>query len=219
MTLDVALLVDLDGTLTEPAPGIIGSVRYALEQIGFAPPPHDDLTWVIGPPLRPSFARMGVPPGDIERAVAIYRERYTGGAMFDAYAHAGMREALASLRDDGARLYVATSKVHSYAGDIVAHFGYADLFDQVYGSELDGARSDKGELIAHILSERGIDPRKAIMIGDTPYDVEGARKNGVVCIGVTWGHGADRLVASNPAAMCENPADLPGVVARLASAA
>lgn len=213
----VSLLVDLDGTLTEPAPGIIGSVRYALAAVGAAAPPDDDLTWVIGPPIRQSFVKLGVAAGDIERVVALYRDKYAGGAMFDAHAHAGMREALANLRDDGAKLFVATSKARAYAGEIVAHFGYGDLFDEIYGSELDGARGDKGELVAYILSQRGIAPKNAIMIGDTPYDVEGARKNGVACIGVTWGHGADRLAASQPAAICARPADLPAIVRRLAA--
>ena len=212
----VSLLVDLDGTLTEPAPGIIGSVRYALEQVGVEAPAGDNLHWVIGPPLRDMFVKLGVPQQDVERAVALYRDRYVGNLMYDATVHAGMHEALASLRAMGARLYVATSKPHSYARQILAHFEFAELFDDIYGAELDGARSNKAELIAYILSERGVDPKNAIMIGDTPYDVEGARKNGVVCIGVTWGHGADRLAASQPAAICERPADLPQIVRRLA---
>lgn len=207
-----SLLVDLDGTLTEPAPGIIGSVRWALSEIGVAPAPDDDLRWIIGPPIRGSFARIGVAPEDIERTVSLYRERYVGGAMFDATVHHGVREALAELKRDGARLYVCTSKAHAYAGRIVAHFGFSDLFDHVYGSELDGARDDKGDLIAYILAQQGIAPERAVMIGDTPFDVLGARRNGVACVGVTWGHGEDCLAQAKPAAICAHPGDLPAAV-------
>ena len=202
---DAVLLVDLDGTLTEPAPGIISSVRWALSQVGVAPEPDDDLRWVIGPPMREMFARIGVPPADVERAVSLYRERYTGGAMFDATIHPGVHEALAELKRDGARLYVCTSKPHAYAGKIIAHFGFADLFEDIYGAELDGVRGDKGDLIAYILA-------RAVMIGDTPFDVLGARRNGIACVGVLWGHGEDRLALSNPAALCERPAELPAIV-------
>lgn len=218
MKMNVSLLVDLDGTLTEPAPGIIGSVRHALDQVGISPAPGDDLRWVIGPPMRATFVKIGVPAENIERAVSLYREKYTGGAMYDATVHAGMHEALAELKAEGARLFVCTSKPHAYAGNIIAHFGFADLFEEIYGAELDGTRGDKAELIAYILKQRAIDPKRAIMIGDTPYDVEGARKNGVVCIGVTWGHGEERLARANPAAICERPADLPAIVRRLATA-
>lgn len=213
-----SLLVDLDGTITEPAPGIIGSVRHALEQVGVTPAADDDLRWVIGPPLRVVFPKLGVAPGDVERAVSLYRERYVGGLMFDALVHEGTPEALAALRADGATLFVCTSKPHMFARRIIAHFGLADLFEEIYGAELDGTRDNKGELIAYILAQRAIDPKQAIMIGDTPYDVEGARSNGVACVGVTWGHGEARLARANPAAICKHPRDLPAIVRRLAAA-
>jgi phosphoglycolate phosphatase len=216
MSRQVSLLVDLDGTIVEPEAGIIGSVRHALDELGVAPKPGDDLRWVIGPPLRTVLPKIGVPADQVERGVALYRERYTGGLMYDAEVYDGMREALSALRDDGFRMFICTSKPHVYARKIAAHFGVLEFFEELHGAELNGVRDNKGDLIAHMLALYGIEPDDAIMIGDTPFDVEGARQNGMRCVGVSWGHGQERLAAANPAAICERPADLLNAVRRLA---
>lgn len=212
-----ALLIDLDGTITEPAPGIIASIRHALSALRIEPKSGDDLTWAIGPPLRGVFGRLGVQPADIERAIALYRQKYAGGLMFDALIHDGMPEALAKLGADGHRLFVCTSKPQIYAKEIVSHFGLAGAFEEIFGSELDGRRDNKGDLIAHILAGRAIDPARAIMIGDTEFDVGGARANGVETIGVAWGHGGQKLAAARPALICAHPSELPDAARRLAA--
>lgn len=210
------LLVDLDGTITEPARGILTAVQYSLERVGADVPAAADLTWVIGPPLRTVLPKLGVPAEKVEEGVRLYRERYvTQGGMFDADLIPGIDDALRTLKGQGHRLYVATSKPHVYAKPIIAHFGLDDVFDAVHGAELDGSVDSKAEVIAVILRTHAVDPSACIMIGDTPFDVEGARHLGIPTIGVSWGHGDERLAASKPAAIISSAGELPGAVRML----
>lgn len=213
------LLIDLDGTITDPASGIIGSVQSALKKLGADVPAHKDLEWVIGPPLRVVFPKLGIAPENVERAVALYRENYSAGGMFDATIHEGMEASMRMLKIAGHRLFVCTSKPHPFARKIMAHFGLADIFEEIHGAELDGRNDAKRDLIAHILKTHDLKATDCLMVGDTPYDVEGARANGIRTIGVTWGYGADRLAASEPAIIIHHPAELPAAVESLGCAA
>ncbi|MFI5014984.1 MAG: HAD hydrolase-like protein [Hyphomicrobiales bacterium] len=210
------MLLDLDGTITDPARGIIGSVRHALSALGAEVPEFDTLRWVIGPPLRPSFARLLGGEERVEQAIALYRERYRAGAMFEAVLYAGIADALASLAAKRYALLLATSKPHVFARPILAHFGVDRHFAAVHGAELDGRNDDKGDLIGHILGAQGIEPSDTIMVGDRKYDIAGARRHGIATIGALWGHGGEaELTAAGAAVLCERPADLPGLVQRL----
>lgn len=209
------ILLDLDGTLHDPGRGIIGSIRIALSRLDLPAPPPEDLGWTIGPPLRQSFPRLGVPADRIDFALAAYREHYRDGAMFDADVYAGIPEALDSLADLGHRLIVATSKPHVFARPILEHFGLADRFLAIHGAELDGRNDDKGELIADIVRRHGLRMPDAIMVGDRHFDVRGAAKNGIACLGVLWGYGAAaELTGAGAVALVSNPHDLPGSVSR-----
>lgn len=211
------LLVDLDGTITEPARGILLSIRHALQGVGVRPDPAEDLSWVIGPPLRVTFPALGVAAGRVEEAIALYRERYvTNGGMYDCDLIPGIGQALRDLKAEGHRLFVATSKPHIYARPIITHFGLADVFDAVHGAELDGSIDTKADVIASILRGHAIAPATCIMIGDTPFDVEGARHHGIPTIGVNWGHGGEHLAAAEPAIIVQRADELPGAVARFA---
>ena len=108
------ILVDLDGTLIDPRPGLIGSVQHALAQLGHHVPPAEELLWLIGPPFRVSFPRLLGSPDRVEEAIGHYRESYVNGAMYDAIVYDGVAEALAAMRGAGHRLLVATSKPHRY---------------------------------------------------------------------------------------------------------
>ena len=209
------LLVDLDGTITDPASGILGSVRYALEKLGLAAPQNADMTWVIGPPLRVSLPKLGVPEDQVPAAIAYYREKYVGGAMFDCQLCDGIEPALRELKAGGDRLFVATSKPHVYARQLIAHFGLSDVFVAVHGAELDGRNDAKKDVIASILETHDIAPATCIMIGDTPFDVEGARHHNIPTVGVSWGHGEDRLAAANPARLIHHARDLKAAVESL----
>lgn len=185
------LLFDLDGTLTDPFEGITRSIQYAIEKMGRIAPAADALRWCIGPPLQISFRELLATEDEdrVARAVALYRERYSDVGKFENVLIKGIPEALASLAAQGYRMAVATSKLQSYAEEIVVHFGLSDYFDTVYGSEADGRLSDKSDLIGFILKIRHIEAGRTCMIGDRKHDIIGARNNGVGAIGVLWGYG------------------------------
>jgi phosphoglycolate phosphatase len=182
-----AVFLDLDGTLTDPKPGITSAVRHALLSLGLPAPDADDLTWTIGPPLVESFARLGAP--DPQAALALYRAHYTAGGLFDAVLFPGILHALADLRDHGHRLYIATAKPHAYAQKVTAHFGIAPYMVGEFGPELDGTRNDKAELLAHALDVTGESRADSIMVGDRRLDLEAARANGMQAVAVAWGYG------------------------------
>jgi len=210
------LLIDLDGTLVDPAEGIVGSLRYALAALEADVPETDDLLWTIGPPLRASFERLLGGPERVETAVRVYRERYAAWGLRRAAVYPGAAEALAALRADGARLRICTSKMTAFAEQVVAHFGLAEHFDGVHGAEADGRFDDKGELVGHLLEGLGLDPERTCMVGDRRHDVEAAARHGVPAIGALWGYGGEaELTAAGAAALCARPADLPRVSADL----
>lgn len=206
-------LVDLDGTITDPRPGILGAYRHALEAMGLEPPPPEQLLWVIGPPLRQSFPKLGVPEAHIEEALEHYRAFYQAGAMFEAPVYEGMPAVFETLRGDGIRLVLATSKPHVLARPILAHFALDHHFHAIHGAELDGRHDDKGDLLAHILAEEGVDPARAVMIGDRLFDVKAAQRHSIPSIGVLWGYGGHaELTEAGATHLCEAPHGLPAMV-------
>lgn len=210
------LLVDLDGTLTDPAEGIVGSFRHALATMGRPAAADEDLTWIIGPPLRASFAeRLG--GADAAKAgLAIYRERYSVTGLFEASVHDGAAQTLERLRTAGVRLVLCTSKPIVYATRILENFDLARHFDAAYGAELDGRFDDKGDLVARILEERDLAPDACAMLGDRKHDVLGAARSGVPTIGALWGFGGEaELTAAGAAALCAGWPDVPAALARL----
>jgi phosphoglycolate phosphatase len=210
------VLVDLDGTLVDPKPGLIGSVQYALDRLGFPVPPADQLLWLIGPPFRVSFPKLLGTADLTELAIAHYRERYFGGAMYDAIVYDGVPAALDTLSAAGCRLFVATSKPHYYARPILERFDLARRFAGIHGPELDGTNDHKGDLIAHIVAREGVLPERAIMIGDREFDVAAASRNRIPTVGVTWGYGtAGELIDAGACALCQAPAALAATVLSL----
>jgi phosphoglycolate phosphatase len=216
-----ALLFDLDGTLTDPFVGITRSVQYAMEKLGRAVPAADDLRWCIGPPLKVGFARLLDTDDEAatDEAVRLYRERYSAIGKFENVLIPGIPEILAVLVDQGYFLSVATSKLKTYAGDIIDHFDLRQYFQVLHGSELDGRNAAKGDLVAHILATERLDPANTVMIGDRSHDIVGASANGVASIGVLWGYGdLAELMAAGATRIAAAPAELPDVVGEVLSA-
>ncbi|MFC3712018.1 HAD hydrolase-like protein [Sphingoaurantiacus capsulatus] len=210
------ILVDLDGTLTDPAAGIIAAVRHALTTLGQVPPAPEELRWVIGPPLRHSFPRLLGDGCDVEAAVAAYREHYGAGGLFDAAVYDGIFDALAVLRARPARLLVCTAKPQHFATRVLDHFDLSARFDGIYGPDLEGRLDDKGDLIAHMIDVEGFDPAHAVMIGDRGSDVTAARRHGIPTVGVLWGYGSrEELQEAGAAVLCASPAELPEIVGSL----
>jgi phosphoglycolate phosphatase len=211
------ILLDLDGTLVDPRPGIIGSVQYAMTRLGETPPPAETLTWAIGPPLRTTFGRL-LGPERAEQAVALYRENYRNGAMYEALVYPGIPGALAALRTADFRLIVATSKAHVFARPIVERLGLAAYVSAVYGPELDGTYDDKVDLLAHIIDRESLRPERTVMVGDRAFDITAATRNGMPALGVTWGYGSiEELAGAGAMALCTAPDHLPRSIAELSA--
>ena len=195
------ILFDLDGTLTDPKEGITKSVAYALESFGIHVEDLDSLCKFIGPPLKESFMvyyELDDAQGD--QAVEKYRERFAVTGLFENKVYPGIREMLELLKEQGKTLLVATSKPSIYARQILEHFDLMKYFTFLSGSELDGTRVDKAEVITYALQENKIqDLSKVIMIGDREHDIIGANKNGIDSIGVRYGYGCREEFEKNHA--------------------
>lgn len=183
-----SLLFDLDGTLTDSGEGIMKSAVYALSHYGIEAPSEAELRTFVGPPLSESFARFGVPQDQLTKAVEIYRSRYIPIGRFENHPYPGIPELLKKLRADGHKLYVATSKPEWMSIEILEHFDLAKYFHMICGASTDFSRNTKEAVIAHLLEECGAQ-ENAVMVGDTAYDVIGAKEHGIPTIGVDWGYG------------------------------
>lgn len=196
------LLFDLDGTLTDPKDGITRSIQYALGRMGIEEPDLNKLTPFIGPPLQVSLReRYGFTPEQAWEAIGWYREYFTERGMFQNEVYPGIPQLLAELGAEGRKLIVATSKPIVYAKRILEHFGLDRHFAHLAGSELDGTRSDKADVIAYALELAGFPSVSAcLMIGDRKHDIEGARAHGMDSVAVAYGYGtAEELRLAQPA--------------------
>ena len=204
-----ALFFDLDGTLTDSAPGITKCTQLALRHFGIPADDLDALRVFIGPPLRETFPKFGVPEDRVEEAVRVFRSRYLVTGKFENAPYDGIREMLSRLKGAGARLYVATSKPETTATEILQHFDLDGYFTLICGATMDGARDSKESVLRYLLKETGGDPADALMIGDTKYDMLGAAALGIPGVGVTWGFGSrEELLKSGAGYLAETPEEL-----------
>jgi phosphoglycolate phosphatase len=205
------VLFDLDGTLTDPQEGILACLRHALSTVGQPIPDDDTLRLLIGPPLREGISHLlhcSVEDPLVEAAITAYRERFSTVGLFENRLYDGIIEALSALATQGV-LYVVTSKPRVFAERIVTHFGLGDYLQTVYGSELDGTRSDKGDLIAYALEQSGLAAAETVMVGDRRYDIIGALRHQVWPVGVLWGYGSrQELVQAGSQQLLHHPSDL-----------
>ena len=183
-----SILFDLDGTITDSGDGIINCAIYALEHFGLPIPDRQELRVFVGPPLRDTFFQFGVPQDRLDEAVEVYRQRYIPIGKYENHPYEGVEKLLSDLKKQGHRLYIATSKPEEMSIDILNHFGLAHYFDLIAGATLDGSRDEKSQVIAYLLQQIGsLDD--AIMVGDTAFDIIGAKAHGIPGIGVSWGYG------------------------------
>src|SRR5882724_12441684 len=205
------LLFDLDGTLTDPKPGIVGCIRFALDQLAVSCPNDDVLATFIGPPLRGTFSNLlnTAEVSRIEEAIGLYRQRFASIGLYENRVYDGVPAMLDNVSTAAAATFVATSKPRLYAERIVQHFGLSHHFRNVYGPELDGRFDDKAALLAHLLASEGVREGAAVMIGDRAADVIAAKANGLRSIGVLWGYGsAQELSAAGADHIFQTPSDL-----------
>ncbi len=211
---------DLDGTLTDPAPGIVRCYQHALQVLGAPPRSDAELTQLIGPPLQESFRALmqSDDPELCERAVRVYRERFSTLGLYENSVYPEMPEVLSALRDAGRQLWVVTSKPTVFADRIIDHFALRPFFTRVYGAELSGERAAKAELIAHVLASERIAPQSTCMIGDRKHDVIGAKAHGIAALGVLWGYGTRlELEEAGATLVLEAVREIPAAIERLTS--
>ena len=184
------ILFDLDGTLTDSGEGIMNCAVFALEHFGIEKPTEQELRAFVGPPLTESFARAGVPAEHIDEAITVYRSRYLPIGKFENHPYPGIRELLERLQKEGYPLYVATSKPENTSIEILDHFDLSKYFVKICGAASDLSRNTKEAVIAYLIEQCGKD-EEVIMVGDTAYDVIGAKAHGIPTIAVTWGYGQE----------------------------
>jgi phosphoglycolate phosphatase len=212
------VLLDLDGTLTDSAPGIIASLRVGFADAGFDVPSDAVLRTFVGPPLGASMTGIGLSDTDAAAAVAAYRRDFEVNGMFDNSVVPGFPEALTELRAAGMTLLVATAKPEHYARQIVQHFG----LDEYLEGGLEGVHGAAGEAaglvegkevvveraVAHAVA-LGADVGQIVMVGDREHDVHAAAHHGIPTVGVTWGYAVPgELEAAGAAAVVGTPAEL-----------
>ena len=207
-----AILFDLDGTLTDSGPGITKSVSYALEKMGRPCEDLEKLAVFVGPPLLDMFQSFaGFTEEEAREAIRYYRERFVPIGMFENSVYPGIEETLAALKKKGYRLAIASSKPEPYIHQILEYFGIKDYFEVIVGPPLGDKGITKADCIQEALRLLGLDTQKerVLMVGDTSYDVEGARQIGLSCLAVTYGYGKrEDLEASKPLAMVDRPEEI-----------
>ncbi|MBX3286607.1 MAG: HAD hydrolase-like protein [Actinobacteria bacterium] len=204
------MLFDLDGTLTDPEEGIVGSFRHALASVGHPVADDVDLRWMIGPAIRDNFTRHGLPEELHHEAVLAYRARHVEVGLFQASLIVGVIEVLDALLADGVALALATAKPVEQAITTLEHFEIADRFAVVAGGVADGQPRSKAAIVADGLAQLGApDPARVAMVGDRRHDVEGGRENGCTTVAVTWGFAEEgELAAVGPDHLVHTPAEL-----------
>ena len=188
-----SVLLDLDGTLVDSAPGIVSTLAYTLEDMGREVPSMKDLLRWVGPPLPESFAtRGGMSSSEVAEAIRIYRARYLDVGVYDAKLFDGVAALLRGLKDAGAHLAIATSKPTTPATIMLEHFTLSDFFDVISCAANDETRGSKAEVVEDALAglrQKGLPTDNAVMVGDRIHDVEGAGHHGIDTIMVRWGYG------------------------------
>ncbi len=215
------VLLDLDGTISDSAPGIGRSLVHAFTECGYEPPDQATIRSMIGPPFEISFPKHGIHVDEIEKVIAVYRERYEDIGLFENELYDGVVTMIEALLADGHTLSVATAKPEGTAVRIIDHFGLDDCFARVVGAAqyVGEGRRTKGEVITHALGLLGVSPHDrialdhVIMVGDRDHDVEGAHLNAIDCIGVSWGFGStEELASAGALTIVDHPARVAGAV-------
>lgn len=205
------VLVDLDGTITDSAPGITASLTWMFEQLHLPVPSPSELLRYVGPPLLPAFSDIaGFTEAEAIDALAVYRSHYVETGLYDSRVYEGMREVLEAVAASPLPMSTATSKPETPATMILKHFELAQHFDLITGASDDEVRSAKADVVEEALrrfASRGVDVSRPVLIGDREHDVHGAAAHGVPTIFVRWGYGSP-AEESGAVAVVDSPAQL-----------
>jgi phosphoglycolate phosphatase len=210
-----AILLDLDGTLSDSRPGIADSFRFTLRELGHDPDRAGDLTWAVGPPIAVSLERLLKPYGDdrAAEALTIYRARYSEVGLYDCAVFPGVVAMLETLRGAGFALHLATSKRRDFAERVIDHLGLRAFLGGIYGALPEGGLDHKDDLLRHILDVEQLAPAATAMVGDRYHDIEAAKANAIRSIGALWGYGgAEELTRAGAGALAATPEAVPGLL-------
>jgi len=205
-----AVLFALDGSLTDSGPGIVRSIRFALESLGVKAPPEEELRWCVGPPMRENLRRLLATSDSalIERGVTFYLERYEKIGFRESRVYDGIDAMLATLARR-CRLLVVTTKFTESAERVLAAFSMRTYFEGVFGTNRKGEPADKAELVRTAIDRHGLSPSATAMVGDRRHDVSAGKRNGLFTIGAAYGYGSrEELAEAGADIICDSPAAL-----------
>ncbi len=205
------VIFDLDGTLLDTSAGIIESIQYTVDKMGSSPLSHEQMLSFIGPSLQRSFADVcGYDENEVMRAVELFRERYSSGAMYNAAPYEGILSLCKRLRDDGIAVAVATNKKEDLARKVLSHFGFDKYCRPIHGAD-PNAHLKKSDIILLCMGEMNAASEETVMVGDTMGDAKGAREAGIAFLPVSYGFGdfdGMDLTEYHCAGIASSPADI-----------
>lgn len=209
-----AVIFDFDGTVCETAPGIVKSARYALEAFGYSVPEDDkELEFFIGPPLLVTFQeRFGADAQTAMELVKKYRERYTNQGVYESNLYKGIDNLLAALKKDGLKIGIASSKPQKYVETLLERFNVMKYFDCVCGVSFTADCESKASIISRCMASLAVQPEEVFMVGDKRYDIEGAKANGMLSVGVLWGYGTKfEFIEAGADFIADKPGDVESI--------
>ena len=209
-----AVIFDFDGTVCETAPGIVKSARYALEAFGYTVPEDDkELEFFIGPPLLVTFQeRFGADAQTAMELVKKYRERYTNQGVYESNLYKGIDNLLTALKKDGLKIGIASSKPQKYVETLLERFNVMKYFDCVCGVSFTADCESKASIISRCMASLAVEPEEVFMVGDKRYDIEGAKANGMLSVGVLWGYGTKfEFIEAGADFIADKPGDVESI--------
>jgi phosphoglycolate phosphatase len=205
------IFFDLDGTLVDTSLGVFRCYRYTFDKLDLPYPGDNTMRQFLGPSLREAFTKLldTTDSSVVEKAVAIYRERYRPIGVFECEMYPGISDLLFGLSQKNLRLFVVTTKAKPYADIMVKHLGFEHWFTAIIGAGMDGRFDDKAEMIEYILSNFSLNAQETIMIGDRERDILAGKANNTRTMGVTYGYGSsDEIKTAQPDWICESPREI-----------
>ena len=211
------VIFDFDGTVTDTGEGILKSLAYSFEQMGQPVPDLSDLKKFIGPPIHYSYVTFyNVPEDEVAEYIRKYRERYRKIGIFECFVYDGMRQTLESLRSQGIKTGIASSKPIKLVYDVMEHLGLTGLFDAVVGTQFDdSSHAGKTDLVLECMQKLGAVSERTLMVGDRYFDIDGAKGAGVDSVGVIYGYGSrEEFEEHNATYIIKKPQELLEIVGR-----
>lgn len=205
---------DLDGTLSDSAPGIYNGIRYAQKKFGLREMTQAELQYCVGPPMPDSFMKIwGIDRETGEKVLAAYREYYAPKGIFENSLYPGVKEALEELKKNGTECGICSAKPEKMVFTVLEHFGIREYFSVIRGADITVAYPGKAEVLKSLIQKN---PAQSIMVGDRASDISGAHGAGITAIGAAWGYGGkDELLNAHADIIASAPAELPGIIAKI----